>query len=535
MSLPRFLIAAPASGSGKTLITCGILQALVNRGLKVASFKCGPDYIDPMFHSRVIGTKSKNLDAYFVDDETLRYLFARTASENDISVIEGVMGFYDGISVLSTEASSHDVSRKLDAPVILLINSKGASVSNLATLEGFLRFRENNIKGVIFNQMSEKVFNTIRPEVEKLGIKAIGYVPKVSHLVLESRHLGLILPNEIEELRDKLNQLAEILEGSLDIDLLLEMASSAPDLEYKAPEVEKLGAPVRIGLAQDDVFCFTYEDNIEILRRMGAEIVEFSPLNDQKVPDVDAIILSGGYPELHASRLCANRSMMEDIRTKVSQGMPCLAECGGFMYLHERLEDSEGQIHESCGVIKGEVKNTGKLARFGYITVTSDSPDSILRDGAVKGHEFHYWDSDNCGGSWKAVKTNGKEYMCVHEEGGLVAGYPHLYFYSNPKVPFNFLQKVLSYKERRRSPYNTRIDTFILGASLRGVTQCRESQKYDNSKDESPVGCFDRQPQSDHQGQQRCYLARHRASSRETQEELGRSESQQNREICRRR
>jgi len=446
MTLPRFLIAAPASGSGKTLITCGILQALVNRGLKVASFKCGPDYIDPMFHSRVIGTRSKNLDAYFVGTDTLRYLFARTASENDISVIEGVMGFYDGISTLSMEASSHDVSRKLDAPVILLINSRGASISNLATLRGFLGFTENNIKGVIFNQMSQKVFDMVKPEVEKLGIKAIGYVPKVSHLILESRHLGLVLPNEIEELKEKLNQLAEVLEESLDIDLLLELASSAPELDYKVPEVRKLESPVRIGLAQDDVFCFTYEDNVELMRRMGAEIVEFSPLNDEKLPDVDAIVLSGGYPELHAEKLCSNRSMMEDIRRRISEGMPCLAECGGFMYLHERLEDSEGKMHDACGAIKGEVRNTGKLSRFGYITVSSDSEGSILSGGPVKGHEFHYWDSDNCGDSWKAVKTNGKEYRCTHEEGGLVAGYPHLYFYSNPAVLFNFLEKIRAHR-----------------------------------------------------------------------------------------
>ncbi len=447
MSLPRFLIAAPASGSGKTLITCGILQALVNRGMKVASFKCGPDYIDPMFHSRVIGTKSKNLDAFFVDENILRYLFARTAQENDISVIEGVMGFYDGNSVLSMEASSHDVSRKLDAPVILLINSKGASISNLATLKGFLNFTENNIKGVIFNQMSQKVFDMIKPEVEKLGIKAIGYVPKVSHLILESRHLGLVLPNEIEELKDKLNQLAEVLEESLDIDLLLEMASSAPDLQYTVPEVKKIDTPVKIGFAQDDVFCFTYEDNIEILRRCGAEIVYFSPLNDEKLPEVDAIVLSGGYPELHADKLCSNESMKNDIREKVAAGMPCLAECGGFMYLHERLEDADGNMHESCGVIKGEVKNTCKLSRFGYISVSSEDPDSILKDGPVKGHEFHYWDSDNCGDSWKAVKTNGKEYTCMHEEGNLIAGYPHLYFYSNPEVPYNFLVKVKEYHD----------------------------------------------------------------------------------------
>jgi len=448
MTLPRFLIAAPASGSGKTLITCGILQALVNRGMKVASFKCGPDYIDPMFHSRVIGTRSKNLDAYFVGTDTLRYLFARTAEENDISVIEGVMGFYDGNSVLSTDASSHDVSRKLEAPVILLLNSKGASISNLATLKGFMEFRENNIRGVIFNQMSQRVFEAIRPEVEKLGIKAIGYVPKVSHLVLESRHLGLVLPNEIDELKDKLNQLAEVLEESLDIDLLLELANSAPELEYKVPEVKRIERPVRIGLAQDDVFCFTYEDNIEILRRMGAEIVEFSPLNDSQLPDVDAIILSGGYPELHADRLCSNAPMLKAIRDRIADGMPCLAECGGFMYLHERLQDADGKMHDSCGAIKGEVKNSGKLSRFGYITVSSEDPDSILKDGPVKGHEFHYWDSDNCGGSWKAVKTSGVEYTCMHEDGNLIAGYPHLYFYSNPDVPYNFLKKVLAYKER---------------------------------------------------------------------------------------
>jgi cobyrinic acid a,c-diamide synthase len=448
MSLPRFLIGAPASGSGKTLITCGILQALVNRGMKVASFKCGPDYIDPMFHSRVIGTRSKNLDAYFVDENTLRYLFSRTASENDISVIEGVMGFYDGISVMSTEASSHDVSRKLEAPVVFLLNSKGASISNLATLKGFLEFRENNIKGVIFNQMSQKVFDTIKPEVEKLGIKAIGFVPKVSHLVLESRHLGLVLPNEIDELKDKLNQLADVLEESLDIDMLIELANSAPDLDCTAPEVKRIDRPVKIGLAQDDVFCFTYEDNVELMRRIGAEIVEFSPLNDDHIPDVDAIVLSGGYPELHADRLCSNTSMMKDIRDKIAGGMPCLAECGGFMYLHERLEDHEGKMHEACGVIKGEVKNTGKLSRFGYITVTSEDPDSILSGGPVKGHEFHYWDSDNCGESWKALKTNGKEYRCTHEEDGLVAGYPHLYFYSNPESLYLFLTKVRDYADK---------------------------------------------------------------------------------------
>ncbi|MBR7152650.1 MAG: cobyrinate a,c-diamide synthase [Candidatus Methanomethylophilaceae archaeon] len=447
--MPRFVIAAPASGSGKTLITCGILQALVNRGLRVASFKCGPDYIDPMFHSRVIGTRSKNLDAYFVGDDVLRHLFSRTAEENDISVIEGVMGYYDGISVGSTEASSCDVAMRLEAPTVLLINARGASISTLATLKGFLEFRPNTIKGVIFNQMSKKVFDMLKPEVEAMGLVPIGYVPKVSHLVLESRHLGLVMPSEIDELKDKLNQLADVLEDTLDFEALLALAGSAPDLEHAAPEVRTIDGIVRIGLAVDDVFCFTYEDNIELLRRCGAEIVEFSPLRDPVLPDVDGIVLSGGYPELHAEDLESNRSMMDDIRRRVSEGMPCIAECGGFMYLHERMQDADGNMRSMCGVIPGEVRNTGKLARFGYVTLSPKSDGTIPAGTVVKGHEFHYWDSDNCGSDWEAVKTNGTRYECIHDNGSMIAGYPHLYYYSNPEVPYMFLQRCREYAGRR--------------------------------------------------------------------------------------
>lgn len=445
--LPRFMIAAPASGSGKTLVTCGILQALVNRGLKVASFKCGPDYIDPMFHSRVIGTRSKNLDAYFVDQPVLRYLFKRTAETVDISVVEGVMGFYDGISIMSTEASSHDVSQKLDIPVVLLVNCRGASISCLPVLEGFLRFRPNNIKGVIFNNMSQRVFETLKPEAEKLGVKAIGYVPKVNDLVLESRHLGLVLPSEIDELKDKLNRLADVLEDTLDIDALIELAGTAPDIDCAPPEVMTLDEPVRIGFADDDTFCFTYEDNIELLERCGAEIVRFSPMSDPKLPDVDGIILSGGYPELHAKELEANASMRADIRERVLGGMPCIAECGGFMYLHSRMEDSEGAMREMCGVIDSEVKNTGKLTRFGYATFTS-KPDGTVGDLTIRGHEFHYWDSGLCGEDWLARKTSGKEYRCIHDTGTMIAGFPHLYYYSNPEMPYRFLGRCLEYHRR---------------------------------------------------------------------------------------
>ena len=447
MTLPRFMIAAPASGSGKTLVTCGVLQALVNRGLKVASFKCGPDYIDPMFHSRVIGARSKNLDAYFVEEPTLRYLFGRTAEQCDVSVVEGVMGFYDGVLFDSTEASSCDVSNKLDIPVILLVNAKGASLSSLATVRGFKDFAPNNIRGVIFNQMSQKVYDVVAPKVREMGLEPIGYVPKVSDLVLESRHLGLVLPGEIEALREKLNKLAEVLEGSLDIDLLLDIARSAPELEYSAPEVGRVDGRPRIGVAADDTFCFTYEDNIELLERCGAEIVEFSPMRDERLPDVDGIVLSGGYPELHAADLEANASMRTDIREKVLGGMPCVAECGGFMYLHEEMEDRDGNVRKMCGVIPGRTWNTGKLCRFGYVTLSTEK-DGVTGPTEVKGHEFHYWDSESNGSDWTASKR-GRSYPCIHDTGTMLAGFPHLYYYSNPDVALAFVRRCAERAARR--------------------------------------------------------------------------------------
>ncbi len=448
MSLARFMITAPASGSGKTLITCGILQALVNRKMKVSSFKCGPDYIDPMFHARVIGTMSRNLDGFFVDDDTLKYLFCRTADSHDISVIEGVMGFYDGKRAASTDGSSYDVSQKLEAPVVLLVNCKGASISCVPVVKGFKEFRPNNIKGVILNNMSSMVFPEVKKAIEtEVGVKVIGYVPKLKDINLESRHLGLILPDEVVALKDNLNRLADILEETLDIDALIEIANAAPAIAGRKPENKKVDGKVRIGLADDDAFCFTYEDNVALLEECGAEIVRFSPTRDPRLPEgIQGVIFSGGYPELHGAALSANESMKKDIYEKVSGGMPCLAECGGFMYLHEEMEDSEGVRRKMVGLVKGDVHNTGKLSRFGYVNLSSDNPDSILGEKGARGHEFHYWDSTNCGEAWKAVKTSGKTYMCYHEEGSLVAGYPHLYYYSNPEVPYRFLCRCKEYR-----------------------------------------------------------------------------------------
>jgi len=443
MNVPRFMISAASSGSGKTLITCGILQALVNRGLKVSSFKCGPDYIDPMFHSKVIGTTSRNVDAFFCEDDVLRNLFCDGAEGTDVSVIEGVMGFYDGSTVNDSSASSCDVSRKLSAPVILLIDSRGAARSVLATLKGFLEFEDNLIEGVIFNRMSESTFSKLKDQVKAMGVEPIGCVPRVD-VDLSSRHLGLVLPNEIDDLRGRLNSLASTLERTIDMDLLLEVASHAGALEHTSTSYPTGITDIRVGLARDDAFCFIYEDNIEMLRRMGASIIEFSPLYDDRVPDVDLIILPGGYPELHASTLESNVRMRWRLGKGIFSGMACLAECGGFMYLHDSMEDKDGKLRRMCGVIDGTSWNTGSLRRFGYVTLSNG-------DISVKGHEFHYWDSSSCGTDWIACRKNGQTYHCIHDDGRIVVGYPHLYYNSNPEFVRMMIARAERYRESVRS------------------------------------------------------------------------------------
>jgi len=445
MNIPRVMFAAPASGSGKTLITCGILQALVNRKMKVSSFKCGPDFIDPKFHERVIGTTSGNIDLFLAGTETSKYLFGRTAEHSDISVVEGVMGFYDGIGN-TIDASSYDVSSKLNIPVVLVVDGRGSSTSAAATAKGFLEFRKNNIKGVIINNTNEKVYQGLKPIIEKeLGLKAIGYVPKVKELVIESRHLGLIMPHEIDALKEKLMKLAETLERTLDIDEIVHIASSAGEFSYKAPKFPKK-VKVRIGVAKDDCFCFIYNNNIELLERLGAEIVYFSPLHDKQIPkDIGGLIIPGGYPELFADALSRNKKMLADIERSVQNGIPCMAESGGFMYLHKELEDAAGKYHKMAGVIDGRAFRTEKLSKFGYHTYTAMN-DGLMPEGTViRGHEFHYWDSTACGNDCDAVRPSGGQHRCMHNTENIFAGFPHMYYYSNPNSLYQFLKRSAAY------------------------------------------------------------------------------------------
>ena len=459
MKIPRILLAAGSSGSGKTLITCGLLEALVERGLKTASFKCGPDYIDPMFHSRVIGTKSRNLDTFFTGSEVTKYLLTRNARDCEIAVMEGVMGFYDGVAGTTTTASAYDLAKVTDTPVILIVNSRGMSVSLAAYVKGFLEYKkDSHIKGVIFNQMSPMLYPRMKKLLEEeVGVAVLGYVPKVEDCVIESRHLGLVLPDEIPELKDRLHKLAGVLDETLDIDRILELAGEAPDLLDAKPESVtdfRLSEPVRIGVAEDEAFCFFYADNFRLLGEMGAEIVPFSPMEDKQLPDdLDGLLLYGGYPELNGKKLEQNTTMKDMIREKLKAGMPCMAECGGFMYLHEEMEGMDGNFYQMAGVIPGKVYRTPKLSRFGYVTLTQKKPALGMEDfGEIPAHEFHYFDSENCGGDFHAAKPESKRgWDCIHGTDTMLAGFPHLYYYGNPEVPKAFLKKCLAYKKQRCS------------------------------------------------------------------------------------
>ena len=459
MKIPRILLAAGSSGSGKTLITCGLLEALVERGLKTASFKCGPDYIDPMFHSRVIGTKSRNLDTFFTGSEVTKYLLTRNARDCEITVMEGVMGFYDGVAGTTTTASAYDLAKVTDTPVILIVNSRGMSVSLAAYVKGFLEYKkDSHIKGVIFNQMSPMLYPRMKKLLEEeLGVAVLGYVPKVEDCVIESRHLGLVLPDEIPELKDRLHKLAGVLEETLDIDRILKLAGEAPDLLDAKPESVtdfRLSEPVRIGVAEDEAFCFFYADNFRLLGEMGAEIVPFSPMEDKQLPDdLDGLLLYGGYPELNGKKLEQNTTMKDMIREKLKAGMPCMAECGGFMYLHEEMEGMDGNFYQMAGVIPGKAYRTPKLSRFGYVTLTQKKPALGMEDfGEIPAHEFHYFDSENCGGDFHAAKPESKRgWDCIHGTDTMLAGFPHLYYYGNPEVPKAFLKKCLAYKKQRCS------------------------------------------------------------------------------------
>ena len=444
--IPRLLLAGTNSGCGKTTTVCALLQALVNRNLKTGAFKCGPDYIDPMFHSRIIGAKSANLDLHFFTPNTLNYLLAKNAADRDISVIEGVMGFYDGAGLTSTKGSTYEVARVTDSPVVLVVGAKGASLSILATIQGFLDFYpDNHIRGVILNQCTAMTYAVLAAEIEKrFKIRAFGFLPSLSECALESRHLGLVTAAEVTDLKEKMQILAKQAEKTLDIEGLIGLANSAMPVSCEPVTLPKK-EPVRIAVARDKAFCFYYEDSLEALTEMGAELIPFSPLADKHLPDhIHGMYLGGGYPELYQEQLSVNIEMLCSIRKALEGGLPCIAECGGFMYLTQSIAG-----HPMVGALAGECFNTGKLTRFGYITLQAKMDNMLCKAGGkIPAHEFHHWDCTAPGDTFTATKPTGKQWNCAVSSQTLYAGYPHFHFYSNPAFAEGFIDTCIKEKHR---------------------------------------------------------------------------------------
>lgn len=490
MKINRFMIAAPKSGSGKTMITCALLQLLKDNGKNVSSYKCGPDYIDPMFHKKVLGVPSKNLDTFFTDEKTTVQLFLDERADGDFAVLEGVMGLYDGLGGIYEQGSSYHLAKVTQTPIILVVDAKGMGKSVLALIAGFLQYDTHHlIKGVLLNRMSKGYYDIIKPLIEKeLSVEVVGYFPEQKDIGLSSRHLGLVMPDELSDIKKQLNETADRLKKTIDMDLLKDIAAEADEIGdsenadvYNEKSIgncnqnefsqNKAINIVNIAVAMDEAFCFYYEDNLRLLEKCGAKLQYFSPLHDTELPDnCDALLLGGGYPELYAKELSKNVSMLNVIKKAFRAGMPTVAECGGFMYLHKYIHDIcddndeqnkpdvqnkadiQNDMNKSklVGALDGGCHFKGKLVRFGYIELEEKHSNFLPPDEKIRAHEFHYYDSTDNGTDCIATKpATGRKYDCVISRDNYWLGFPHLYYPSNPHFAENFIKKAQEYERNK--------------------------------------------------------------------------------------
>ena len=428
--MKSIMIAAMHSGAGKTVTTCALLSALRQRGQRVQAFKCGPDYIDPMFHEHVLGVPSRNLDLFLQGEEGVRKTLSR--ADADVAVIEGAMGFYDGLNN-TTEASAWELARLTETPVVLTVSPKGSGLTLAAQIKGLMDFRpDSGIAALILADTPERRAASLAPVLEReTGLPILGFLPPMEEARFESRHLGLMTAGEIEDLTARLEKLGQAAEQYIDLDRLLILASTSH--LRRLGEGDRFsggrGFCCRIAVARDEAFCFLYADNLDALRDAGAELVFFSPLHDLELPNADGLYLPGGYPELYAEALSENHTMRQSIAAAVKGGLPTVAECGGFLYLGQSLEDAEGRAHPMCGVLPGCGFKTGRLQRFGYQTLTAPADSLLFRVGEhIPAHEFHYWDCTENGADLRSEKPDGRSWACGSVSENLYAAFPHLHF-----------------------------------------------------------------------------------------------------------
>ena len=461
------VLAAPKSGSGKTLITCAMIEALKEKEVPVVSYKCGPDYIDPMFHRTILGVPGGNLDTFFTGEADTRNLFLAQTKKESFAVVEGVMGLFDGLGGIKEEASTYHLAKTLSLPVVLVVDAHGMGRSILPILAGFLSYdKEHLIKGVILNRVSKMFFASMANLIEsELDIQVLGYFPEQKELHLESRHLGLKMPQEKKNLKEQVQIAAKLLAETVDLEAILVLGSASvresgfpgendvkEDRQIRLPGAaahEIVKKNTILAVAYDEAFCFYYQENLRALEQAGFSLQFFSPVHDKKLPEgASALLLGGGYPELFAKELSKNQEMRQSIVTAIRGGMPSVAECGGFMYLHRTLTTEDGVTYSMCNILPADCSYQGKLVHFGYAAIQEEKPLFLKKGETIKGHEFHYFDSTENGKSCKAVKPTGKrEWSCVHAGDNHWWGFPHLYYPSNPDFVAHFYQKALEYED----------------------------------------------------------------------------------------
>lgn len=449
MGQKRIVIAGTGSGAGKTTITVGLMAALKKQGFVVQGFKCGPDYIDPTYHTAVTGRVSRNLDSWMMQHDVVREIFVRGSEGADISVIEGVAGLFDGKNPLTNEGSTAEISNITNSPILLVVNCASMGRSAAAIVKGFQCFSEGvHIAGVIANRVgSEKHYHLIKEAVEQeCGIPVIGYLIREEEIEIPERHLGLVPSLERGDLQPLFDRLADLLMKTVDMQKLLQLSTAEPVQVNKSLFAEKsTGKNVRIAVAKDAAFHFYYPENLELLEAYGAEIVFFSPLRGEKVPDnVQGLYIGGGFPEEFADELSSHKEVTESIRRAILAGLPTLAECGGFMYLTEEIETTDGYSFPMVGLIPGKIKMQKRLAALGYRKVGGTEENFLFGPGDwAKGHEFHYSTFSPKGEYAYAYRITepdkrlGEGYV----RRNLIAGYTHLHFASNPEMVRRWIEK----------------------------------------------------------------------------------------------
>ncbi len=443
--LNRVMIAAAGSGSGKTMITCGLLNLLKKKNMDVTSYKCGPDYIDPMFHKTVLGIYGGNLDTYFCDDQAICEILA--GCDNEYAIMEGVMGIYDGLGGLDIKASSYDVACRTSTPVILVVDAGGSARTLLSVIKGILADDSLRlIRGIILNRVSKRFYEKISAfldeELKRYGydVRTVGYLPRIKDAEIGSRHLGLMMPSEISDIKEKIDKISDVMKTTFDTAAIVDIMDKAKDIEFRDDADKRVvceDVNIRIAVAKDEAFCFYYKENLKLFEELGTEIVYFSPLHDKELPkDIHGIYFGGGYPELHLKELSDNKSMLDCVRKAIENGLPSLAECGGFMYLHEEIEDKEGNPYKMTGVIPGRCVWSEELKRFGYVEIESE--DEL--DG-MKGHEFHRYVS-TADGDAVTVRKAGTDisYRSMYADRDHVWGFMHMYYRSAPRFLRHFVE-----------------------------------------------------------------------------------------------